>query len=88
MTGASRWIVGAVATGFLAGCSPELDVAGVYFPGWLLSGVIGLVIASLVAMMLGRHQATRDLGQNGVFFLALAVVVFFLTWRIFFGWID
>ncbi len=88
MTRESRWIVGGLATGFLAGCSPELDVAGVYFPGWLLSAVVGLLFAAVVATILGRHSATRDLGQNGVFFLALGALVFFLTWRIFFGWID
>jgi ABC-type multidrug transport system permease subunit len=80
--------VGGLATGFLTGCSPELDVAGVYFPGWLLSAVIGLLFAAVAATLLSRHRATSDLGQSGVFFLALAALVFFLTWRIFFGWIE
>ena len=88
MTRASRWIVSGLGPGFVTGCSPELDVAGVYFPGWLLSAVVGFLFAAAAATLLSRHRATRDLGQNGVFFFALAALVFFLTWRIFFGWID
>lgn len=77
------------ATGaLLVGCSPEVDVGGVYFPGWLVSAVLGFVVAYAATNLLSRHDATRDLARNGVFFLGVALVAFFLCWRILFGWSD
>jgi len=55
------------------GCAPVVDVAGVYFPGWLVSAVAGFTFAYVTVLVLGRAARTRELGQSGLFFLALAV---------------
>ena len=33
-----------------AGCAPTLDVLGVFFPGWLVSTVIGVVTLPTVSL--------------------------------------
>jgi len=73
----------AVATS--CGCSPELNVLGVYFPAWLVSSIVGLVVAYPVVLWLARRPRTRALGQTGLFFCGLAVSVALAVWWIFFS---
>jgi hypothetical protein len=73
----------AVATGF--GCAPSLNVLGVYFPGWLVSSVVGLVAAYALVWWLGRRPGARALAQSGLLFCSLTVMVGLLTWWIFFS---
>ena len=44
-----------------AGCAPTVNVAGVYFPGWLVSTVTGVVVSYGVLLWLGRRPAAREL---------------------------
>ena len=67
------------------GCAPTLNVWGVYFPGWLVSGVVGLACAYGFVRWLGRVGATRELAQSGWFFCSLALVVGLITWWVFFS---
>jgi hypothetical protein len=54
------------------GCSPSLNIAGVYFPGWLVSIVAGIVVAYGMVHVLSRRPQTRQLADSGLFFLSLA----------------
>lgn len=74
----------AVALSF-GGCAPTLDVLGVYFPGWLLCAVAGLIASYLVVWWLGRRRGTRRLADSGLFFLSLATGVSISLWWIFFS---
>jgi hypothetical protein len=69
----------------LAGCAPTLDVAGVYFPAWLVSAVIGLVVAYAIVWWIGRHPGSTALAQSGLLFCSLGVAVALLNWWIFFS---
>jgi hypothetical protein len=73
----------ALATG--VGCAPTLDVFGVYFPGWLVSAVVGLGVAYALVWWMGRRPAQRALAQSGLLFCSLTVMVSLLTWWIFFS---
>ncbi len=67
------------------GCAPTLNVLGVYFPAWLVSAVVGLVVAySLVAWM-GRRPGARALAQSGLLFCSLTVGSGLMVWWIFFS---
>ena len=68
-----------------AGCAPVIDVAGVYFPGWLVSAVAGLVAAYALVWWLGRRPGARALAQSGLLFCSLTVTVALLVWWIFFS---
>ena len=48
-----------------------VDVGGVYFPGWLVSTVGGVVVSYGVVSWLGRGERTRQLADSGLFFVGL-----------------
>jgi hypothetical protein len=67
------------------GCAPTVEVVGVYFPGWLVSGVVGLVVAYVLVGWLGRRPGARVLAQSGLLFCSLTVMLALLVWWIFFS---
>jgi len=67
------------------GCAPTVNVLGVYFPGWLISAVAGLVVAYAVVWWLGRRRAARALAQSGLLFCSLTATVGLLIWWLFFS---
>jgi hypothetical protein len=68
-----------------AGCTPNLNILGVYFPGWLVSAVAGLAVAYALVWWLGRRPSFRALAQSGLFFCGLTVMLALLNWWIFFS---
>ncbi len=67
------------------GCAPTLNVLGVYFPAWLVSAVVGLVVAYALVVWLGRRSDARELAQSGLFFCSLTVMVALLVWWVVFS---
>jgi len=67
------------------GCAPSLNILGVYFPGWLVAAVAGLVVAYAVVRGLGHRPGQRALAQSGLLFCALTVSVSLLIWWVFFS---
>ena len=68
-----------------AGCAPTLDVLGVFFPGWLVSTVIGVAASYAIVVWLGRHSGTRALADSGLFFLSLLVGIALAAWWVLFS---
>jgi hypothetical protein len=68
-----------------AGCAPTLDVLGVYFPGWLVSTIIGVVASYAIVVWLGRRPGTRALADSGLFFLSLLVGIALAAWWVLFS---
>jgi hypothetical protein len=64
----------------MAGPAPLVDLFGVYFPGWLVSSVLGLTLSYVVVRVLGQRPATRELGQSGLFFCSLTVSTALALW--------
>jgi uncharacterized membrane protein YfbV (UPF0208 family) len=67
------------------GCEPSLNILGVYFPGWLVSAVVALVVAYALVWWLGRRPGARLLAQSGLFFCSLTVMLALLVWWICFS---
>lgn len=67
------------------GCQPTVNVLGVYFPPWLVSGVAGLLFAYGTVWFLGRRPGTRRLAQSGLLFCSLTVIVGLLLWWLLFS---
>ena len=74
-----------LAMGASPGCAPTLDVAGVYFPGWLVSALAGVVAAYLVVLWLGRRPKTRGVADSGLLFVSLVVGIGLSVWWIAFS---
>jgi hypothetical protein len=68
-----------------SGCEPIVDIEGVYFPGWLVSTVVGIVGAYGIVILLGRKPGTRKLGDSGLFFISLVVSIALIFWWVFFS---
>lgn len=64
------------------GCAPIVDVLGVYFPGWLVSTVVGAVIAYALVWGIGYARAGRELAQSGLFFVSSLVASALAVWWI------
>ena len=70
-----RRIVSTLVLTASVGCAPTLDVFGVFFPGWLVSTIIGVVTSYGIVVWLSRYPGTRVLADSGLFFLSLLVGV-------------
>jgi hypothetical protein len=71
--------------GALTGCTPTVNVAGVYFPGWLVSTAVGVVGAYGVVFGLSRRSQTRELADSGLLFLSLLAGIALSVWWVFFS---
>lgn len=69
----------------LSGCEPMVDVAGVYFPGWLVATVVGVLSSYGIVAVLARNATTRNLADSGLFFISLTVIIALIDWWIFFS---
>lgn len=59
----------------LSGCSPEFVFQGAYFPQWLVSGVLGIVVAIIVRMVLIRLNIDEGIPFRSIVYVALAGTV-------------
>jgi hypothetical protein len=78
-------VVSALVLSTPTGCVPTLDVLGVFFPGWLVSTVIGVIASYAIVVWLGRHPGTRALADSGLFFLSLLVAIALAAWWVLFS---
>ena len=62
-----------------------VDIAGVYFPGWLVSTVVGIIGSYGTVVLLGRKSNTRKLADSGLFFVSLVVSIGLAVWWVFFS---
>lgn len=52
----------------------EIAIGGVYFPPLLLASILGVVAATLTALLLNRYRLSRFFYYPPLVFLALAVI--------------
>ena len=69
----------------LTACEPTVDVAGVYFPGWLVSAATGVVVAYSLVLWLGRRPAARQLADSGLLLSSLVAGIALAVWWVAFG---
>jgi hypothetical protein len=62
------------------GCAPTLDVAGVYFPGWLVSAIAGVAISYGIVVWLARRPGSRNPAGSGLLFSSLSVGLALAIW--------
>jgi hypothetical protein len=78
-------VVSALVLSTPTGCAPTLDVLGVFFPGWLVSTLIGVIASYAIVVWLGRHPGSRALADSGLFFLSLLVAIALAAWWVLFS---
>ena len=80
-----RWLVTLSCLIFAAGCTPTVDVAGVYFPGWLVSAIGGVGASYGIVVWLGRRPDTKKLADSGLFFVSLVAGIALAIWWVSFS---
>ena len=71
--------------GTATGCDPSVNVGGVYFPGWLVSAIVGIVSAYGIVIALSHRPQTKELADSGLLFLGLVAGISLSAWWVFFS---
>ena len=69
----------------LSGCDPQINVAGAYFPAWLLSGLIGLFVFWLLHLVFLRTQMVPFFVPIPLFYAALYIALTCGVWLLLFA---
>lgn len=68
----------------LQGCSPMMEVGGAYFPGWLMSAAVGMILVGIARGILIALKVEPFLQPRMLVYPALAVFFTLLTYLLFF----
>lgn len=70
-----------------AGCSraPTINVMGSFFPAWILCGLIGIVLASIVRVLFLRWNFEKELSPLLLVYPCLAAFFTFTIWLLFYS---
>ncbi len=68
----------------LNGCarSPSFNVLGSYFPGWIICIVVGVLAASLLAILIKRLGWERGIPALPLFYFSLALLIACTLWLV------
>ena len=80
-----RFAVGALSLSLAPACAPTVDILGVYFPGWLVAVIAGVVASYITVSGLGSWPWARTLAQSGLLFVSLTIVLSLTVWWAFFS---
>jgi hypothetical protein len=67
-------------------CDPLIQVAGAFFPAWILCIVIGIVAAVALRFVFARARIEPALGPLVVVYPSLATAIALVCWVLFFRW--
>jgi hypothetical protein len=77
--------VAIAATALVApGCDPVFDVAGSFFPAWMLCLLVGCALAALLRLVFARIGVEPYLGPLPLVYGCLAALITMATWLVFF----
>jgi hypothetical protein len=65
--------------------APSLNILGSFFPAWLISIVIGLVLTVIVRQVLVATNTAGYMRPAGLAYTSLAFLLIFATWLVVFG---
>jgi YtcA family len=65
-----------------AGCAPLVDVAGAFFPAWMLCILIGITATVLLREVLVRTRLESSLGPLLVVYPSLAAAISLFLWLV------
>lgn len=69
----------------MTGCDPQLNIAGAYFPAWLISMIGGLVAFWVIHLIFLRIRIIPFLVPIPLVYAALLTALICGTWLIFFA---
>jgi hypothetical protein len=69
----------------LAPLAPSVNILGSFFPAWLISIVIGVVLTVLIRQVFVATKIDSHLGPAGLVYPSLTCLLTFATWLVLFG---
>ena len=85
MLGAGQTALAAVgAAAALSGCDPVFDIEGAFFPSWMLSLLIGVLLTVALRLAFLRSGLEPYLGPLPLIYTCLALLLTMTTWVLFF----
>lgn len=72
---------------FVMGCSrnPNVEIVGSYFPGWMLSLAISVVLTLVAHSLLRRQGMDHSIGHPAIIYPGMVVLFTCLLWLCFFA---
>jgi hypothetical protein len=67
-----------------ASCDPLIDVAGAFFPAWILCILIAIAATVLLRFVFARTRIEPSLGPLVIVYPSLATGIAFACWVVFF----
>jgi hypothetical protein len=69
------------------GCNrnPNVEIVGSYFPGWMISLVIGVGLTLAMHSLLRRHRMHHSIGHPAVIYPGMVILFTCLLWLCFFA---
>ena len=80
-----KYVASAASLAGLAGCSPMTEIAGSYFPAWLLCMLAGLILTLLCRSVLIRLRLDPWIRPRALAYPCLGVAIALLVHLIFFS---
>ena len=65
-------------------CDPLIDVAGAFFPAWILCILVAIAATALLRVAFARTGVERSLGPLVLVYPTLATAIAFACWVIFY----
>jgi hypothetical protein len=65
--------------------APSVSILGSFFPAWLISIVVGVLLTVLVRQLLVVTNTSHYLNPAGLGYASLACILIFATWLLAFG---
>ncbi len=82
----ARWIVAPPLLSFFfcAGCNPNIDVDGALLPAWMVTIILGIILACGVRALLIRTGIDRFLVARPLVYVSITITLSCLVWLIVF----
>lgn len=78
----SYGMLGSVGCMLLVGCerNPNVDILGSYFPGWLISVALGVLLTGIAHMLLRRTAMLSAVGHPALIYPCMVLLFSCLLW--------
>jgi hypothetical protein len=67
-----------------SGCDPVFDIEGAFFPSWMLSLLVGVLLTIVLRLLFLRSGIEPFLGPLPLIYTCLALLGTMVTWVLFF----
>jgi hypothetical protein len=72
----------AVLIFFVAGCDPVLNIGGTFFPGWMVSILIGSALTVAIRYVFVFTRLERHVGPLALIYTSLGLLLSVVSWLI------